>query len=99
MRDSRQSSLTADTKGQHLKSASTNLPDPQKGFSRQQNQSNLSSKFSASHSYHEDEVTISKSLTDLADLPVPLNKKKVQAAAMQWEDDGIEDWNFDDVAE
>ena len=29
---------------------------------------------------------------------MPMGKKKVQAAAMQWEDIN-DDWNFDDVAE
>jgi hypothetical protein len=46
------------------------------GHTRQGAQSNLSSKFSASASLHDDEVTVSKSLTDLADLPPPAQKKK-----------------------
>ena len=61
---------------------------------RQGNQSALSSKLSQSH---EDEATVSKSLTDLADLPTlgpPIQKKK---AAIGWNDDGFEDWNLDDV--
>ena len=47
------------------------------------------------------DVTGSKSLTDLADLPVPANPKKtsVAAAVKGFDDSGIDDWNFDDVKE
>lgn len=44
----------------------------------------------------EDEATVSKSLTDLADLPLPFPKQK-QQVVMGWDDDGFEDWNFEDV--
>lgn len=44
----------------------------------------------------EDEATVSKSLTDLADLPLPFPKQK-QQAVMGWDDDGFDDWNFEDV--
>lgn len=56
----------------------------------------MSSKFSASHSVFEEDVTVSKSLTDLADLPMPVPKAK---AVMGWNDDGFDDWNLDDVKE
>jgi hypothetical protein len=46
----------------------------------------------------EDEATVSKSLTDLADLPLPFPKQKPHAA-MGWDDDGFDDWNFEDVEE
>lgn len=46
----------------------------------------------------EDDVTVSKSLTDLADLPLPFPKKK-QQTAVGWDDDGFDDWNFEDVKE
>lgn len=47
------------------------------------------------------DVTGSKSLTDLADLPTVQNPKKVAAgvAVKGWDDSGIDDWNFDDVRE
>lgn len=44
----------------------------------------------------EDEATVSKSLTDLADLPLPFPKQK-QQVVMGWDDDGFDDWNFEDV--
>ena len=44
----------------------------------------------------EDEATVSKSLTDLADLPLPFPKQK-QQAVMGWDDDGFDDLNFEDV--
>lgn len=56
----------------------------------------MSSKFSASHSVFEEDVTVSKSLTDLADLPIPVPKAK---AVVGWNDDGFDDWNLDDVQE
>ena len=45
------------------------------------------------------DVTGSKSLTDLADLPAPMMPKKtgVAAAVKGFDDSGIDDWNFDDV--
>ena len=45
------------------------------------------------------DVTGSKSLTDLADLPAPMMQKKTGAAAAVkgFDDSGIDDWNFDDV--
>ena len=47
------------------------------------------------------DVTGSKSLTDLADLPAPMMSKKTGAAAAVkgFDDSGIDDWNFDDVKE
>ena len=47
------------------------------------------------------DVTGSKSLTDLADLPVVTQPKKVAAgaAAKGFDDSGFDDWNLDDVAE
>ena len=42
-----------------------------------------------------DSVTVSKSLTDLANLPLPPQKKAI--AAVGWDDDGFDDWNFEDV--
>ena len=44
-------------------------------------------------------MTGSKSLTDLADLPVVQNPKKVAAGAAVkgWDDSGFDDWDFDDV--
>jgi len=44
----------------------------------------------------EDEATVSKSLTDLADLPLPFPKQKQQAVT-GWDDDGFDDWSFEDV--
>jgi len=41
----------------------------------------------------EDEATVSKSLTDLANLPLPVQVQKNAG----WDDDGFDDWNFDDV--
>jgi len=38
---------------------------------------------------------VSKSLTDLANLPIPPQKKAI--AAVGWDDDGFDDWNFEDV--
>ena len=57
------------------------------GPSRLGASSNLSSKFSES-----DDVTVSKSLTDLANLPLPIPTKKPAAG---WNDDGFDDWNFE----
>lgn len=51
---------------------------------------------SLSQSMPEDEATVSKSLTDLADLPLPFTKQK-QQATMGWDDDGFDDWNFEDI--
>lgn len=46
-----------------------------------------------------DDMTGSKSLTDLADLPVPFKQTNKIQAVTAWKDDGlIEDWNFDDLA-
>ena len=48
---------------------------------------------------HDDvDVTVSKSLTDLADLPLPVPKQK-KAVVQGWNDDGFDDWNFDDAEE
>ena len=46
-------------------------------------------------------MTGSKSLTDLADLPVVTQPKKVTAGAAVkgWDDSGFDDWNLEDVAE
>ena len=68
------------------------------------NISSSGNKFSASASdWMQDsyDVTGSKSLTDLADLPVVGQQKKVQAAAAVkgFDDSGFDDWDFDDVEE
>ena len=66
------------------------------------NVSSSGNQFSASQSggdYMQDsyDVTGSKSLTDLADLPVVQNPKKVAAGAAVkgWDDSGFDDWNLD----
>lgn len=43
----------------------------------------------------EDEATVSKSLTDLANLPLPVSFHNKKSAG--WDDDGFDDWNFEDV--
>ena len=48
------------------------------------------------HEEQDDAKSVSKSLTDLADLPMPMAQKKANAA-LSWDDDGFDDWNFDDV--
>lgn len=50
---------------------------------------------------HDDvDVTVSKSLTDLADLPLPVPKQKKTAVVQGWNDDGFEDdWDFGDAEE
>ena len=55
------------------------------------------SKFSGSMSpsMGEDEATVSKSLTDLANLPLPVPDHNKKSAG--WDDDGFDDWNFEDV--
>ena len=55
------------------------------------------SKFSGSMSpsMGEDEATVSKSLTDLANLPLPVPVHNKKSAG--WDDDGFDDWNFEDV--
>ena len=55
------------------------------------------SKFSGSisPSMGEDEATVSKSLTDLANLPLPVPVQNKKSAG--WDDDGFDDWNFEDV--
>lgn len=68
------------------------------------NVSSSGNKFSANASdWMQDsyDVTGSKSLTDLADLPVVGQPKKVQAAAAVkgFDDSGFDDWDFDDVEE
>jgi hypothetical protein len=49
------------------------------------------------HDEPDDAKSVSKSLTDLADLPMPMANKKANAAALRFDDDGFDDWNFDDV--
>ena len=47
-----------------------------------------------------DDITGSKSLTDLADLPVPVNRSNKKQVVSGWDDDGlVDDWNFDDIDE
>lgn len=93
------SALTAETKHGQSTNISTFPPTLQQN-SRHGNQNSRLSQLSGSlsQSYPEDDVTVSKSLTDLADLPLPVPKQK-QQAAMGWNDDGFDDWNFDDVKE
>lgn len=57
--------------------------------------SQLSSKVSASYSQFDDDVSASKSLSDLKELPNPFVKPK----ASGWNDDGFDDWGLDDVDE
>ena len=59
----------------------------------------MSSKFSASESYHDVDHTVSKSLTDLADLPLPVPTQQKKQAVMQWNDDGFDDFNIEDEVE
>ena len=45
-----------------------------------------------------DDITVSKSLTDLGDLPVPVKKANKMQVVSGWNDDGlIDDWDFDDI--
>lgn len=45
-----------------------------------------------------DDITGSKSLTDLADLPVPVNRSNKKQVVSGWDDDGlVDDWNFDEI--
>ena len=47
-----------------------------------------------SQSFNEEDQTVTKSLTDLADLPIPTQKKN---KVIGWDDEGFDDWNLDDV--
>lgn len=45
-----------------------------------------------------DDITGSKSLTDLGDLPIPVKRANKVQVVSGWNDDGlIDDWNFDQV--
>lgn len=83
----------------HRQSVSTNInTQSQANNNRMANNSNLSSRLSHSQSLHDDEATISKSLTDLADLPTlgnPIQQSK--KAPLVWNDEGFDDWNLDDA--
>lgn len=59
-------------------------------------QSSVSVSQSIEQSLGKDDVATSKSLTDLADLPLPGQPAK-KTAALGWDDDGFDDWNFEDV--
>jgi hypothetical protein len=54
-----------------------------------------SGNFTGSYSQEDFENSVSKSLTSLANLPLPMPQKKVT----KWDDDGgiDDDWNLDDV--
>jgi hypothetical protein len=45
-----------------------------------------------------DDMTGSKSLTDLADLPVPIKNANKRQVVSAWNDDGLmDDWNFEQL--
>ena len=61
------------------------------GFS----ESKSGTELNASDGY---DITGSKSLTDLGDLPIPVKKANKVQVVSGWNDDGlIDDWNFDEV--
>lgn len=82
------------TNDRNLSKMSANLPSTTTKPGRE---GSYNSKFSGSisPSMGEDEATVSKSLTDLANLPLPVPIQNKKSAG--WDDDGFDDWNFEDV--
>lgn len=88
------------SKGQRTSSALTNPQNnsrmslPSTGAKTREH-SKTRSSHSVAESYDEHDCTVSKSLTDLTDLPLPGAKQKKVSTG--WDDDGFDDWNLDEV--